>query len=68
MPRTIEVCLATGAKRVVAAALDWPGWCRLAKDERSAIEMLDAYRGRYVLAIDGSRAPVRPRDWRSPNV
>ncbi len=41
------VSLESGRRRVFAAALDWPGWCRSAKDEESALEALAAYAGRY---------------------
>ncbi len=34
-------------KRVVAVALDWPGWSRGAKTDADALETLEAYRQRY---------------------
>ncbi len=34
-------------KRVVALALDWPGWSRGAKTVEDALETLEAYRERY---------------------
>jgi hypothetical protein len=34
-------------KRVVAFALDWPGWSRGAKSREVAVETLDSYRERY---------------------
>jgi hypothetical protein len=34
-------------KKVVAYALDWPGWSRGAKSPDQAVEVLEAYRGRY---------------------
>ncbi|MBX3030926.1 MAG: hypothetical protein KF809_12260 [Chloroflexi bacterium] len=42
-------------KRVVAFALDWPGWSRGAKTPELALETLEAYRDRYrpVAALAG---------------
>jgi hypothetical protein len=34
-------------KKVVAFAVDWPGWGRGAKEPGTALEMLEAYRDRY---------------------
>jgi hypothetical protein len=42
-----DVAIETGSKRVFAFALDWPGWCRLGKDEASALANLAAYAPRY---------------------
>jgi hypothetical protein len=42
-----EVGIETGSKRVFAFALDWPGWCRAAKEEPSALAALAAYAPRY---------------------
>ncbi|NNN01857.1 MAG: hypothetical protein HKL86_08510 [Acidimicrobiaceae bacterium] len=43
----IPIYLEVGQKSVFAVAIDWPGWCRRAKDPAAAIEELDAYRERY---------------------
>jgi hypothetical protein len=43
----IGVYLESGAKRVFACALDWPGWCRSGKDEEQALQTLAAYQPRY---------------------
>lgn len=34
-------------KKVVACAIDWPGWSRGAKPEEAALEVLESYRSRY---------------------
>jgi hypothetical protein len=34
----VDAYLEVGAKRVFAGALDWPGWCRSARDEEGALE------------------------------
>jgi hypothetical protein len=43
----IAVYLEVGTKRVFACAVDWPGWCRVAKSNDEAIETLAAYAPRY---------------------
>lgn len=42
-----SVYLEVGQKRVFACALDWPGWCRSAKSEEQALEVLAEYADRY---------------------
>jgi hypothetical protein len=44
-----------GAKRVFAAALDWPGWARSGRDEAAAVAALLAYAPRYALAVRPAR-------------
>lgn len=53
------VAIETGAKRVFATAVDWPGWSRSGKTEASAIEALVAAAPRYaaVAAVAGEPAP-----------
>jgi hypothetical protein len=46
------VYIERGTKRVFACAYDWPGWCRTAKDEAAALEMLADYVDRYRVVID----------------
>ena len=43
----VEIYLEVGKKRVFAAALAWPGWCRSGQDEADAVEALVAYARRY---------------------
>jgi hypothetical protein len=52
---SIPVYLEVGRKRVFAAALDWPGWCRSGRDEESSIEALAAYGPRYRRAVSAAR-------------
>lgn len=57
-PRTaVPVGIETGAKRVFAFAIDWPGWCRTAKNEVVALQTLAAYAPRY--APLAARASIR---------
>jgi hypothetical protein len=47
----IAVYVETGAKRVFASAVEWPGWSRGAKDERAALQALAAYGSRYAEVV-----------------
>jgi len=49
MTNIVRVMIERGpkGKKVVAAALDWPGWSRGARTEDAALELLESYRGRY---------------------
>ncbi len=59
---TVAVYLETGAKRVFACAVDWPGWARSGRDAAAAIEALHAAGPRYapVAAAAGLRFPADP--------
>ncbi len=43
----IPICAEVGNKRLFAAALDWPGWCRSGKDEATALANLLGYAPPY---------------------
>ena len=43
----IAAYLEVGSKRTFACALDWPGWCRVARDADAALQMLADYAPRY---------------------
>jgi hypothetical protein len=47
MAKPIPVYLELGAKKVFACSIDYPGWCRSAKDEELALEALAGYASRY---------------------
>src|SRR4051812_44138861 len=47
-----KVYIERGTKRVFACTNDWPGWCRTAKDEAAALEMLAEYVDRYRIVVD----------------
>lgn len=49
MADMIHVMIERGlkGKKLVACALDWPGWSRGARTEDAALEVLESYRGRY---------------------
>ena len=52
-----RVMIETGAKRVFASALDWPGWCRSAKTEEDALAALRQYAERYGRVADHAGVP-----------
>jgi hypothetical protein len=56
----VDAYLEIGAKRVFAGALDWPGWCRSARNEEDALEALLAYGPRYAGVLDGSGVRFTP--------
>ena len=58
----VPVYLEVGKKRVFAAAVDWPGWCRAGKDEAGALEALAAAAPRYaaVAKAAGLQLPAAP--------
>jgi hypothetical protein len=56
----VDVYLETGKKRVFAAALVWPGWCRSGKDEESAVHALLDYAPRYAKVIRRKKLRFEP--------
>ena len=50
-----EVYLEIGKRRIFAAALDWPGWCRLGRDEATALQALMDYGPRYAQVVRRAR-------------
>ena len=49
MTARIAVAIETGAKRVFATAVDWPGWSRSGRTEEAALEALVAAATRYAI-------------------
>lgn len=57
---THEIYLEVGKRRVFAAAIDWPGWCRSGRDEDSAVQWLVEYGPRYADALRTIRSGFKP--------
>lgn len=64
MPPRIRTYVEIGAKRTFAAAIEWPGWSRSAREEDTALETLCSYGSRYARVLRGTRlgfeAPADP--------
>jgi hypothetical protein len=57
-----EVYLEVGQKKIFAGALDWPGWCRSARDEETALATLGEYAPRYARIFSGTTIDFVPPD------
>ncbi len=55
MEEKIDIYLEVGKQRTIAAALDWPGWCRTGKEEETAVQSLLAYGARYARVVGPAR-------------
>lgn len=49
-----KIFLELGQKKVFAAAIDWPGWCRNGRDEAAAMQALLDAGPRYARLLQGS--------------
>jgi hypothetical protein len=60
---TLNVYLEVGQRRTFAAALDWPGWCRMGRDEESALQALFDYGPRFAKIMRPARLSFKiPKD------
>lgn len=55
MATRLKVYLEVGNHRTFAAALDWPGWCRVGRDEATALQSLFEYGPRYARVLRPAR-------------
>lgn len=60
MASTRRVYLEVGARRVFAGAIEWPGWCRSARDEQGALQALLDYAPRYAKAVGSAGGSFKP--------
>lgn len=58
----LNIYLEVGTRRTIAAALDWPGWCRIGQDEASAIQSLVEYGPRYAKVLRSARLGFQAPD------
>jgi hypothetical protein len=58
---SIPVYLETGAKRVFAGGVDWPGWCRSGRDEASALQALADYAPRFTQVLATQDIPFHAK-------
>jgi hypothetical protein len=57
---SVRAYLEVGTKRVFAAGLDWPGWCRSGRDEDVALEALVAFGSLYEAALGSTARGFKP--------
>ena len=59
----LNVYLEVGSRRTFAAALDWPGWCRMGRDKDTALQTLLEYGPRYARILRSARLGFQvPKD------
>ena len=58
--KQIDVYLEIGKKRVIAGALDWPGWCRSGRDEQAALQTLAEYGPRCAEVLHAAKIEFDP--------
>ncbi|MEJ2555185.1 MAG: hypothetical protein P8186_02915 [Anaerolineae bacterium] len=56
----IDVYLEIGKNRTFAGAIDWPGWCRIGRDEGSALQALGDYGPRYARILSATPLGFQP--------
>lgn len=56
----VEVYLEVGQKRTFAGALDWPGWCRIGRDETAALQVLLDDGPRYARVLQAAKIEFHP--------
>ena len=59
---SIDVYLEIGKKRVFAGAVDWPGWCRVGRDEEAALQALFDYAPRYAKLLKPAKIAFHAPD------
>jgi hypothetical protein len=57
-----RIYLELGAKRTLAGAVEWPGWCRGGRNEHEAIAALAAYGDRYGAVVESTIRFKAPTD------
>ncbi|MEV0595443.1 hypothetical protein [Nonomuraea cavernae] len=55
-----RVYLELGPKKIFACSLDWPGWCRVAKGEQPAVDLLMDYVPRYRVVAERAGLTFEP--------
>ena len=56
----VDVYLEIGQKKVIAGAVEWPGWCRSARSEEEALQALLDYGPRYATAVNPTGSAFQP--------
>lgn len=58
----MDVYLEIGKSRCFAGAIDWPGWCRIGRDEAAALQALVDYRPRYARVVETAKLGFQAPD------
>jgi hypothetical protein len=61
-PHAIDVYLEIGKKRTFAGAIDWPGWCRIGRDEGAALQALVDSGPRYAGVLHATQVAFHAPD------
>lgn len=56
---TIQVYIEQGTRRAFACSIDWPGWCRIGRDEDAALKALVDYGQRYAQILHSAHIPFQ---------
>ncbi len=57
---SVDVFVELGSKKVFTGAVDWPGWCRSAKDRDAALQTLVDYGPRYARLLADTELTFEP--------
>ncbi len=60
MAQEIKVYFETGKKRVMAGAVEWPGWSRIGRSEEAALQALFDYGPRYAQVLRSASIAFEP--------
>ncbi len=55
--KRVNVYLEIGKTKTIAAAIDWPGWCRIARNEDEALQAMYSYGPRYAKLMKQAKLP-----------
>ncbi|MCB9004934.1 MAG: hypothetical protein H6664_11225 [Ardenticatenaceae bacterium] len=58
----IRLFVETGKKKTIVGAVDWPGWCRVGRDEGTAVQTLLDYAPRYAQTLAHTGIPFPTLD------
>jgi len=58
--RTTPVYLERGSRRTFACAVEWPGWCRVARGDDAALQALADYAPRYAPVVQRAGLVLAP--------
>jgi len=57
---SIKVFIEIGKKKTIVGAVDWPGWCRSGRDEKTALQAMIDYGTRYAQVLQCGEIKFQP--------